>query len=341
VLDTKKSVLWGGLSVFAVIVIAIVIMGRGNILFQLAALVGIAEKEKQSKIETRLQHAREVWKTSSSKWNACLSDAENEQLRIALKNEQPREFHSTKASSLVWLSDDPALDVAHWRWGRVIEIHSGKIQYEGRYSIFPPDSLPSKGHLIEAVEYGWQEYIRLSNQAVLRPIDPVFRSVRTTIDGKREVYTDCLREPDQRPEEVPQEAVWIGDPFGEQAYVELLQSERQVPDLVNLRRYTDFRKMNGPVYSHHLKVNGPTSYLLLPPSGKIVSNINDLSLLRAGPMIAENGYRLVSVRQMNRFCDVFEAQSGMEMINIENRILISESYCKALLTIPAELRVER
>ena len=267
----------------------------------------------------RSMYASDAWNAYGAFWNPCLNIYENKRLRVALKNTKARMiYNNTQSSFLLWLSDAPAEGVEHWRWGRVADIHSGLIIYEGRYALYPPKAWQAEAPIIDRVEVVEPAFhiIEMDTKEALYPIDPVYQEMYMNWGG-HPLKNGCLQEPVNRPEHVPEKAVWVGSttmggatglsrhlrPSYSEAYLDFLPAKQPRPDIVTLQvysrpessLYTRFN-MSDSLYERHqtpFNLGETETYVLTPQTGEIITSIDQLKFLSFSPLVLEDGRYLV------------------------------------------------
>lgn len=208
------------------------------------------------------------------------SPAEVEEL-LATKGKRFR-LEDIKLDADVRIIPEPICGSKHLFLGSVSE--KAGMAYIGKYSAFPPNA----AHTVEKVVWATHSEI-MAEDLMLFPIEPI-------IDGDNATQ---LKQPPNRPANVPQGSVWVPGPFGAEAYVSLTVDERghHVIDT-----YTDFRGFNGPLYAAGALERTSERYLVVPPSRVNVRQEDIIAYRLPGEFILKDGKMLVPYELTLKLC---------------------------------------
>lgn len=186
----------------------------------------------------------------------CPSGIDERAIDEWLSDTVTKRHTSPKYDGATRISAKNVCNVKHWVVGQVKNDNDNVVDYQGRYSVFPPDNeTPFSGKDVVA-GLPWQ--IRLADGRVLYPIEPLY-----WMGPYAHRKWVRLKEPDVRPANVPTDAIWIGGLDKKEVYIKYIE---EGGGLYKIWMYEFFRT-NSPNNKNHLmarNISGPLAYIISP-----------------------------------------------------------------------------
>lgn len=196
---------------------------------------------------------------------------------------------SPKYDGATRVSAKSVCSVKHWVVGQVRNDNDNTVDYQGRYSVFPPDS--DRPFTSEDVAAGLPWQIRLADGRVLYPIEPLYW-VGTYVHRKWEL----LKEPDTRPTNVPSDAIWIGGLDKKEVYIKYKEENNGIYEIW----LYEFFRSNEPYHSKERQTarvtSGPLLYTISPKNSAHARKSRPIFVDQYDRIIMDDGSMLILKR---------------------------------------------